>query len=235
MKDLWENGQSDFKGKHFTMNDCKLSPKPSSPIKIIAAGQSPRGTQFAAEHAHYNFMGATGHNTPHTFEKGALALKEAAEKTGRDVGAMVLFMIIAYDSDEEAQAKWKHYADGVDLEATSWVSGQAKTDTKAASSATASRISGSDNPVNCKRPFDCFSMSPIIISINSNPNLCLLVNGGALIGSYETVARLLDEAAGLAGTKGIMLIFDDFLEGLDKFGKQIQPLMKSRAHINGVA
>jgi pyrimidine oxygenase len=46
---------------------------------------------------------------------------------------------------------------------------------------------------------------------------------------------LLDEAAGLAGTKGIMLIFDDFLEELDKFGKRIQPLMKSRAHINGVA
>lgn len=63
----------------------------------------------------------------------------------------------------------------------------------------------------------------------------LLVNGGALIGSYETVAKLLDEAAGLSGTKGIMLIFDDFLEGLDKFGKRIQPLMKSRAHINGVA
>jgi pyrimidine oxygenase len=55
-----------------------------------------------------------------------------------------------------------------------------------------------------------------------------------LIGSFETIAKLLDEAAEIPGAKGIMLIFDDFLEGMDKFGKRIQPLMKSRAHINGV-
>jgi alkanesulfonate monooxygenase SsuD/methylene tetrahydromethanopterin reductase-like flavin-dependent oxidoreductase (luciferase family) len=158
------------------MNDCKLSPKPSSPIKVVAAGQSPRGTQFAAEYADYNFMGASGHNQSQTFEKGSLALKEAAEKTGRDVGAMVLFMIIAYETDEEAQAKWDFYAEGVDLDATSWVAGknnnllsasfyylaslktvklirllmagQASKDTKADSTATARRISKSDNPVN---------------------------------------------------------------------------------------
>jgi pyrimidine oxygenase len=28
-----------------------------------------------------------------------------------------------------------------------------------------------------------------------------------------------------------MLTFDDFVEGLDKFGQQIQPLMRSRAHL----
>jgi pyrimidine oxygenase len=152
MKDLWIKGRSDFKGKNFIMNDCKLSPKPSYPIKIVAAGQSPRGTQFAAEYADYNFMGALGYNQPRTFENGSLASKEAADKTGRDVGAMVLFMImiIDYDSDEEAQAKWDFYAEGVDLEATNWVAGQATKDTKADSTATASRISKPDNPVNCK-------------------------------------------------------------------------------------
>ncbi|KAF4625338.1 hypothetical protein G7Y89_g12829 [Cudoniella acicularis] len=168
MKDLWTDGKSDFKGKNFTMNDCKLSPKPSSPIRIVAA-----------------------------------------EKTGRDVGAMVIFTIIAYETDEEAQAKWDFYAEGVDLDATSWVAGQATQDMKANATATANRISGNDNPVN--------------------------LNEGTLIGSFETVAKLLDEAAEIAGTKGIMMIFDDFLEGLDKFGKRIQPLMKCRTHIKGVA
>lgn len=28
-----------------------------------------------------------------------------------------------------------------------------------------------------------------------------------------------------------MLTFDDFLEGIEKFGTHIQPLMKSRRHI----
>ena len=31
-------------------------------------------------------------------------------------------------------------------------------------------------------------------------------------------------------TKGIMLVFDDFLIGLEQFGQRIQPLMKSRQH-----
>lgn len=33
----------------------------------------------------------------------------------------------------------------------------------------------------------------------------------------------------------VMLTFDDFLIGLDTFGKKIQPLMKSRKHITAPA
>jgi pyrimidine oxygenase len=53
-------------------------------------------------------------------------------------------------------------------------------------------------------------------------------NMGTLVGSYAAVAQMLDEAAGLPGTKGLMLTFDDFLVGMDQFGRHIQPLMKSR-------
>jgi pyrimidine oxygenase len=51
---------------------------------------------------------------------------------------------------------------------------------------------------------------------------------GTLVGSYANVARMLDEAGSVPGTKGIMLTFDDFLVGLDQFGERIQPLMASR-------
>ena len=54
-------------------------------------------------------------------------------------------------------------------------------------------------------------------------------NMGTLVGSYATVARMLDEAAAVPGTKGIMMTFDDFLDGLDQFGGRIQPLMECRA------
>lgn len=52
---------------------------------------------------------------------------------------------------------------------------------------------------------------------------------GTFVGSFETVARLLDEAAAVPGTKGIMLTFDDFEQGLVDFGEKIQPLMDCRA------
>ena len=52
---------------------------------------------------------------------------------------------------------------------------------------------------------------------------------GTLVGSYANVAKMLDEVATMPGVKGIMLTFDDFLLGLDDFGKHIQPLMTCRA------
>lgn len=54
---------------------------------------------------------------------------------------------------------------------------------------------------------------------------------GTLVGSYAKIAEMLDGVAEIAGTKGIMLVFDDFINGLDKFGERIQPLMKSRKHV----
>jgi pyrimidine oxygenase len=60
------------------------------------------------------------------------------------------------------------------------------------------------------------------------------MNGGTLVGSYASIARMLDEIAEVQYVKGVMLTFDDFLIGLDQFGKHIQPLMRSRAKVNGV-
>lgn len=54
---------------------------------------------------------------------------------------------------------------------------------------------------------------------------------GTLVGSFETVAGMLDEIAEIDGIKGIMLTFDDFLEGIENFGTRIQPLMMSRKEV----
>ena len=61
------------------------------------------------------------------------------------------------------------------------------------------------------------------------PEQAVNFNMGALVGSYANVARMLDEAATVAGTKGIMLTFDDFVAGVEIFGSRIQPLMSCRA------
>jgi pyrimidine oxygenase len=50
-------------------------------------------------------------------------------------------------------------------------------------------------------------------------------------GSYARLAGYLDEIAEIDGVAGVMLTFDDFLTGMDQFGRHIQPLMKSRAHV----
>jgi pyrimidine oxygenase len=46
---------------------------------------------------------------------------------------------------------------------------------------------------------------------------------------------MLDEVAGVEGTEGILLVFDEWLEGLERFGKYVQPLMKSRVGVTAAA
>jgi len=202
MQELWETGKSDFKGEFFEMDDCRLLPKPTSKIEIVCAGQSDVGMAFCAERGDYNFVMGTGLNTPTAAAATCERLQAAGEKTGRDVGSYVLFMIIVDETDEGAMAKWQSYKDGVDVDALAWMAEQSSADTTASETSTAKTISLPESAVN--------------------------LNIGTLVGSYATVAKLLDEAATTAGTKGIMLIFDDFLAGLDEFGQRIQPLMACR-------
>jgi pyrimidine oxygenase len=203
MKELWADGVSNFQGKHFHMEDCRMKPVPHGEVKLVAAGQSPVGMAFAATYCDYNFILASGCNAPTSHAALNQQLVAAAEKTGRDVGAYVLFMIIADETDERAQAKWKKYKDGVDVEALAWMADQGSQDKTAAESSTAKTI--------------------------NLPEQALNFNMGTLVGSYASVAKMLDEAAKVAGTKGIMLTFDDFVTGIEDFGKRIQPLMACRA------
>ena len=202
LNELWRDGRSDFQGEYFRMQDCRLSPRPRQPVKIVAAGQSERGIRFAAECADYNFVLGTGVNTPTAYAPGNVRLLQEVARTGRTVGSYVLFMVIADETDEAAMAKWQSYKDGVDVEALAWMAGQTAADVNAGEGSTARVISLPDGAVN--------------------------FNMGTLVGSCASVARLLDEAAEVEGTQGIMLVFDDFLEGLERFGTRIQPLMRCR-------
>jgi len=205
MKELWETGHSDLRGDYFQMTDCVLSPRPEAPVPIVAAGQSDAGVAFAARYADYNFCLGSGVNTPTAFAPSIARLVEEARKTGRDVGSYVLFMIIADETDAAAMAKWQHYKDGKDSAALGWLDRQANNDAAADANSTAKAM--------------------------TNPVSMVNFNMGTLVGSYASVARMMDEMEGIPGLKGVMLTFDDFIEGIEAFGTRIQPLMQSRHHV----
>jgi pyrimidine oxygenase len=209
MKELWSNGASNFKGTHFQMSDCHMKPVPAHKIEIVAAGQSPTGMAFAAQYADYNFVLGSGVNTPTAHAGINAQLLAAVAKTGRDVGSYVLFMVIADETDEAAMAKWLAYKAGVDVDALAWMADQGAKDQSAAETSTAKTMNLPEQAVN--------------------------FNMGTVVGSYATVASLLDQAATVPGTKGLMLTFDDFIAGIETFGRHIQPLMVSRADRVGVA
>jgi pyrimidine oxygenase len=209
MRELWATGRSNFKGEFFRMEDCRLSPRPQAEIKIICAGQSAAGMAFSAQYADYNFCFGKGVNTPTAFAPTVEKLLQATAVTGRNVTAYALFMIIADATDEAARAKWESYKAGVDHEAVAWLTTQAAAD----------KSSGADTNVRQL----------------ADPTSVVNINMGTLVGSYATVARLLDEVATVPGAEGVLLTFDDFVAGVENFGRYIQPLMQSRQHLQTTA
>jgi pyrimidine oxygenase len=205
LRDLWETGVSDRKGEFFRMDDCRLSPRPQADIKLICAGQSKAGMEFSARFADYNFCLGKGVNTPKAFAPAAERLIEATAKTGRRVTSYVLVMIIADETDTAAEAKWEHYKAGVDHEAIAWLGAQGAADTRP------------DAETNVRQLAD--------------PSFAVNLNIGAMVGSYASVARMLDEIAEVPGTEGVLLTFDDFVKGVEDFGTRIQPLMNSRRDV----
>jgi pyrimidine oxygenase len=205
LRELWETGRSDFKGEFFKMDDCRVSPKPKAEMKVICAGQSDAGLAFTAKYADYNFCFGKGVNTPTAFAPITNRLLAATEKTGRDVSTYVLVMVIADETDEAAFAKWELYKSGADTEALAWLTKQSAADTK----------SGPDTNVRHM----------------SDPTSAVNLNMGTFVGSYENVAKMLDEVATVPGVGGVLLTFDDFVLGMQNFGKYIQPRMISRKHV----
>ena len=108
--------------------------------------------------------------------------------TGRDVQTYVLFMVIAAETDEEAQAKWQHYNDGADMEAINWLMNQGGKDTTSGADTNIRQMASSVSPVN--------------------------INMGTLVGSYENVARMLDEIGEIKGTEGVLLTLMILFKGL---------------------
>ncbi len=173
-------------------------------MKIICAGSSDAGLAFSAKWADYAFCLGKGVNTPTAFASNNDRLAKFTAQTGRDVSVFVLVMVIAAETDQEAMAKWRCYNDGVDLDAIAWLADQGARDT-VNTDTNVRQLAAPEGAVN--------------------------INMGTLIGSYESVARMLDDMAQVPNTGGVLLTFDDFIEGVEAFGTRIQPLMKSRASI----
>ena len=105
-------------------------------------------------------------------------------------------MVIMGETDRDAQRKVDLYNEGVDVEAVAFMKGQASLDKKS----TGTSAGMVNAPVEA-------------------------VHDGAIVGSPATVAAQLNELAAVPGTGGIMLMFDDFLEGTEVFGRDVMPLL----------
>ncbi len=198
LRTLWEEGRMTASGQYFTLEDCHVLPRPSGRIPILSAGSSDKGLAFAAANTDFNFTEAE----PLVVEKME-KLARAADTTGRAVGSYIQQPIVIADTDAEAWAKVRLYNDKADLGALSGRGAQSARDTVSDAGSTSKRLA---------------SAAASAKAIPENQ---------VLAGSPETVARRLVEFAKIPRVHGVMVSFDDFVEGTERFGSEVMPVMKN--------
>ena len=201
MKELWATGRSDFKGDFFQMDDCRCLPLPSAQIPIICAAQSDAGTKYAAQHADYNFCASFGENKP-------TPCGSQRRPAGRG-----------------------HQGDRPRMRRAGADDGHRRRDRRGGRGEVAA-LQGRHRPRGARLPRRAGQGRP------EHGRLCpaqpartlgtdkLPTNQGVLVGSYASVARMLDELSQVPGVRGVMLTFDDFVIGMEQFGTRIMPLMR---------
>ncbi|MGC5249517.1 LLM class flavin-dependent oxidoreductase [Gordonia sp. DT219] len=118
--------------------------------------------------------------------------------TSRDVRVLSQRMVILDDTDDLAKKRVDYYEDGADLGAIATLKGENDLD-----------------PTHADR-----------LRMRGDR---LAIDGGNMAnlyaGSPKTVARKINELASIGGLEGLLFSFDDFVEGLDRFGTEVVPLL----------
>jgi pyrimidine oxygenase len=199
LRELWENGVSDFKGRFYQLDDCRLGPTPSEPVGIVCAGQSARGMKFTAEYGDYCYILGSGGGIEGIAETSA-RMQEAAERAGRQMVSHFVVIVVVADTDDGAEAKVANWVEHADRKAIANMVGQAELDV---TGSTAARILDLENTT--------------------------FQNIEKVVGSPATVARYMDDLASIDGLGACIMIFAEPIDGLDLFGREVIPRMKSRS------
>ena len=200
VKRLWTEDSVTFRGKYFTLDDCQSWPKPvQGTTPIVCATSSERGYQFVAEHCTDGFFGGASLEAK---KAASHRIKAVAQAHGRAVRTHTLVMLIQGDTDQDAQRLLEHYQAGADHEAIANVYRLRARDRVDAQLA------------NFRERFEGTTR--------------LFYGGVPFVGGPERVAAMIEELAVDGQVDGVMFVFPDFVEGLQRFGEQVMPLLRQR-------
>jgi pyrimidine oxygenase len=197
MRELWETGQTDFDGQFFHMKDARLEPWFDDGVmpKVICAGQSDRGMAFTAEHADYQFMGGKLDIGELTEQMGRV--RTASDRAGRPMEAFPLYQCVVRDSLAECDDVIGQWRENQELEVVKTMTGHASMDSEADQNSLHATLLGNDN----------FMLWEIIK------------------GDPKSVAEQLRAIDDVEGVSGVMFTFQDYLTDIDRFGRQVMPLL----------
>jgi pyrimidine oxygenase len=201
VKRLWTEPSVTFKGKYFTLDDCESFPKPvQSTVPVVCATSSERGFEFIAQHCTDAFFGGT---TLESKKSRSRRIKQVAAEHSRQVRTHTLITLILGDTDQDAQRILEHYQAGADEEAINSIY------SKRAGSKPADRIT-------------------ILRDRFEQEGTRIFYGGLPFVAGPERVADMLEELVVDGDVDGVMFVFPDFIDGLERFHRLIMPLLRKR-------
>jgi pyrimidine oxygenase len=201
VKRLWSEPSVSFKGKYFTLDDCQSFPKPvQKSVPIVCATSSERGFQFIAEHCSDGFFGGTSLESKKARSR---RIKEVAAGRNAQVRTHTLISLILGDTDEDAQRVLAHYQAGADEEAIASIY------SKRAGEKPADRIT-------------------ILRDRFEHDRTRIFYGGLPFVAGPARIADMLEELVVDGDVDGVMFVFPDFIEGLQRFDALVMPLLRKR-------
>ena len=209
LRTLWEEGRCTHKSRYFELKDCTVYPTPQHDIPIISAGMSGAGREFVSTVGGYNFI----FSSPTKIPRLADDLDKMAQKTGKEVATYALLHLVAAETDDKAWQMCNDIVEQADLAAIENMLVPAGLDThqdgniqQIRSSVEQGELAGGD-PEEANMAF---------------------MGIPALIGSYQTVARKIDDIASHPKVKGILFSWPEWVSGIRDFGEKVIPLLECR-------
>lgn len=199
-KRLWTEESVTHHGRFFHLDDCVSLPHPvQRPFpQIVVATSSEQGARFVANHCDYAFMGG---GTVEAVRAGSLMAKRLGKEAGRPVKTLWVVILVLGETEEQAKQMYEHYVEGADHAAIDNIA----------------FLRGADR-----------SADRVATRAPTPPAHNIFYGGGGFIGGPERVADYLTELATTAELDGIIMTFQDFLEGLRIFGDKVIPLLRAR-------
>jgi len=199
VKELWTSGRSNHKGPYFRLEDCQMMPAPVRVPhpRIVSAGMSDRGLEFAATHSDVAFVnGVDDAETRAASER----VREMAAVRHRQIQCFAGCPIICEPTDELAQARVRRYEEGAAWDTLARIGLAGKTDT---------------GPRGKWGVLDqTMKTWPVFWGVPP------------LFGSPQTVAERLADIVESCALDGMMFTFCDWDYDLDMFGREVMPLLR---------
>ena len=201
LKGLWNDGRITHRGKFFELDDCTVLPKPNRQIPIVCAGQSPRGSEFTAQHGDHSFVMA---ERP-ALKKFAASIRKVAAAAGRTVGTYALYGLVIAPTDAEALRISEDIIARADMGALENIMASAALDTN--TGGTSDRMKAG-------------------LSVSLEDGNLAFMGFPVIHGSPETVARKIEDIAAETDIDGMLFSWPDFVPGVKVFGEKVMPQLR---------